>query len=513
MEFKTLCVGPFFATFELVDKTVYFSNEPYDVILDGKVVLRGVKTNVFSLYELNPDKEYEVSVGEDSQKFKTSKPSLILHVKDLINPSKEKDDTLLFQTAISLLPKNGVLYVDKGEYEVTSLFLKSDMTLYLEKGAVIKGNRNPEDYPLVPGELKYFDENQKEMQAMAWEGNPFIGKPSLINAYWAENVVIAGEGTFDGRADESTFWNDVKNLKWGRPRMFFFNNSKNIIVQGVSVKNSPCWTIHPYFCSHLGFYDLKISNPKDAPNTDGMDPECCSDVKVIGVYFSVGDDCIALKSGKMYIGSKYQVPTEHVEIRNCYMHEGHGAIVLGSEVSAGVKDIKVERCYFEHTDRGFRIKTRRGRGKTSVIDKVLFKDIVMEHVLTPLVINMFYFCDPDGKSEYVWSKEKLPIDDRTPYLGSFTFENIQARDAEYALGWFYGLPEMPIKSVTIKNSSFTVKKDADKGMPAMMSNIQECSKKGFCFFNVQQVVLENVKAEGYEGKEVETSAVSSLQIL
>jgi polygalacturonase len=244
-----------------------------------------------------------------------------------------------------------------------------------------------------------------------------------------------------------------------------------------------------------------------------MDPECCSDVKVIGVYFSVGDDCIALKSGKMYIGSKYQVPTEHVEIRNCYMHEGHGAIVLGSEVSAGVKDIKVERCYFEHTDRGFRIKTRRGRGKTSVIDKVLFKDIVMEHVLTPLVINMFYFCDPDGKSEYVWSKEKLPIDDRTPYLGSFTFENIQARDAEYALGWFYGLPEMPIKSVTIKNSSFTVKKDADKGMPAMMSNIQECSKKGFCFFNVQQVVLENVKAEGYEGKEVETSAVSSLQIL
>jgi polygalacturonase len=509
MNFHPLFIGHLSACFELENKSVYFAEKPYDVRLNGKKVLTGVKTNVFSLFDLEPDTAYEVSALGINGYFHTPAASMIVHLKDFVNPSKNADDTLMFQAALAVLPENGILYVDPGVYHVTSLFLKSHMSLYLPQGATICGNKDTEAYPLLPGELKYLDPGQKEEQVASWEGRPFQGKPSLLNGFFVRDIEIAGQGTIDGLAQDSDFWKDVKNLRWGRPRLVFFDQCQNIVMHGVTLKNAPCWTIHPFFSSHLGFYDLRIENPKDAPNTDGMDPECCKDVNIIGVYFSVGDDCIALKSGKIEIGKKYKTPTEKTVIRNCYMHEGHGAVVLGSEAGAGIKNIKVERCFFDHTDRGLRIKSRRGRGQDSVIDGIVFSDIIMQHVLTPLVINMFYFCDPDGKSEYVWSKEKLPVDERTPRMGSFTFQRITATEAEYALGWFYGLPEMPIKSVTIKDSSFSVKKDAEAGYPAMMSNIDPIKKAGFCFAYVDQVKISHVTASGYEGEEFVLKQVGS----
>ena len=109
---------------------------------------------------------------------------------------------------------------------------------------------------------------------------------------------------------------------------------------------------------------------------------------------------------------------EHTVIRNCLLDKGHGGIVIGSEMSGGVKDMVVTQCLMDHTDRGLRVKTRRGRGNTAVIDGLVFRNVEMRHVLTPFVINMFYFCDPDGKSDYVQSHEPLPLDDATPRLGS-----------------------------------------------------------------------------------------------
>ena len=508
MKFETRYISCVSATFELSNKSIYFSETKYDVKVDGKIVLKDVNTNVFSIYNLEPNRDYVVSIDDYELKIHTLNVSLILHSKDFINESDKNDDTLALQTAINCLPKNGLLVIDEGEYHITTLFLKSDITVEIKKGAYLLGNTDIKAYPLFPGEVSYYEKDEKQ-QLGAWEGNPSIARTSVITAFYQENIHLVGEGVIDAQADKSDFWKDVKKLTWARPRILYFLNCKNIMVQGISVKNTPCWTIHPYFSSHIGFYDIKVSNPKDAPNTDGMDPEACDDVTILGVYFSVGDDCIALKSGKMYIGQTYKKPCSNVLIRNCMMHEGHGAIVLGSEIGAGVKDIVVERCYFDHTDRGLRIKTRRGRSKYSVVDGIHFKDIKMRNVLTPLVINMFYFCDPDGKTEYVWSKEKLPVDDRTPYLGSFVFENIDCEDAEYALGYFYGLPEQPIKSITIKNSSFSVKKDASKGKPAMMSFIDDYSKLGFYFNNVENVVMDNVVAKGYEGEEVILNNVTS----
>ena len=103
------------------------------------------------------------------------------------------------------------------------------------------------------------------------------------------------------------------------------------------------------------------------------------------------------------MGKKYKVPSRNIKIRQCLMENGHGAVTIGSEMAAGVKEVTVKDCIFRHTDRGLRIKTRRGRGKDAVLDEIIFENIDMDHVMTPFVANCFYFCDPDGRSEYVQS--------------------------------------------------------------------------------------------------------------
>ena len=269
-------------------------------------------------------------------------------------------------------------------------------------------------------------------------------------------------------------------------------------------RNSACWNFHPFFCKNVHFYDIAVEAPKDSPNTDGTDPESCDDVRYIGVRFSVGDDAIAIKSGKMYMGMKYQTPATRHVVRNCLMEYAHGAMVLGSEMSGGVKDLSVSQCYFKHTDRGLRIKTRRGRGKYAVIDGVEFSNIRMDNVMAPLVMNMYYFCDPDGHEQIVWSKEYHPVDDTTPYLGSFTFRDMDCTDCEWAAGYFYGLTEQHIGSVTIENVRFTFKEDASSGYPAMMDYIDRECRRGLYFNGVRKVHLKNVTMSGQLGERLIT---------
>ena len=132
---------------------------------------------------------------------------------------------------------------------------------------------------------------------------------------------------------------------------------------------------------------MKVINPKLSPNTDGMDPESVDGLEVVGMMFSLGDDCIAMKSGKYYMGHKHKVPSQNVEIRQCYMRYGHGSVTLGSEIAAGVKNLVCRDCIFEDTDRGLRVKTRRGRGEDCVLENILFENIKMKGVLTPFVVN------------------------------------------------------------------------------------------------------------------------------
>ena len=500
MKFHLLYSSAVSACFELDNDLPYYAQERYDVSVNGAPALQGVRTNVFSLFDLKPDTVYRVGIGEESLSFATRTESACVDVRSFgAVGDGVTDDTAAIQAAIHACPEQGRVRVPQGTYFVRPLVLKSFLTLELCEGAVLLADPCEEHYPILPGEITDAATGEA-IQISSWEGNPFPCRQSFISAHCAKDIHIVGRGIIDGNAVNSTWWVNVKQRKIGRPKLVFLNNCENVRFHGILGRNSACWNFHPFFCKGVYFYNIAVEAPKDSPNTDGTDPESCHDVRYIGVRFSVGDDAIAIKSGKMYMGMKYKTPaTAHV-VRNCLMEYAHGAMVLGSEMSGGVKDLCVSQCYFKHTDRGLRITTRRGRGKYAVIDGVEFTNIRMDNVMAPLVMYMYYFCDPDGHEEIVWSKAPHPVDDSTPYLGSFTFRDMQCTDCEWAAGYFYGLTEQPIGSVTIENVDFTFKEDASSGYPAMMDYIDKECKRGLYFNGVRQVHLKNVTMSGQNGE-------------
>ena len=510
MKFHNLYSSSVSACFELENELPYYADTEYDVAVNGAPALRGVRTNVFSLFGLQPGTEYQIAVGEDSLSFTTKPESACLSVQDFGTVGDGvADDTAAIQNAIALCPKGGRVTVPPGTYAIRPLTLKSHMTLELQEGAVLLGDTVEEHYPLVPGAVRD-TVTGREIPVSTWEGNLMTCRQSLISAHHAEDITIVGRGVIDGNAIHSTWWENVKTRTIGRPRLVFFNHCEHITFHGILGRNSAAWNFHPFFCKDVGFYDIAVEAPKDSPNTDGTNPESCDDVRFIGIRYSVGDDAIAIKSGKMYMGMTYQTPATRHLIRNCLMEYAHGAIVLGSEMSGGIRDLTVSQCLFSHTDRGLRIKTRRGRGKYAVIDGVEFSNIRMDNVMAPLVMNMYYFCDPDGHEEIVWSKEPHPVDDTTPYLGAFTFRDLDCTDCEWAAGYFYGLTEQPIGSVTIENVRFTFREDASAGRPAMMDYVDDVSRLGLYFNCVRRVHLKNVTMEGQLGDRIVAENVSEV---
>ena len=510
MKFHTLYVSSVSACFELENTAPYYAESEYDVTVNGAPALMGVRTNVFSLFDLKPGTEYTVAVGDDTVTITTKTETACLNVADFGAKGDGKtDDTTAIQSAINVCPMGGRVLVPAGTYYVRPILLKSHMTLELKEGAHLLGDIMEEHYPLLPGELTDAQTGEA-IQISTWEGNPYVCRQSFIGAWHAEDITVVGKGIIDGNAQNSTWWNDVKKRTIGRPRLVFLNQCRDVTFHGIIGRNSASWNFHPFFSKNVFFYDITVQAPKDSPNTDGTDPESCDNVKYIGVRFSVGDDAIAIKAGKMYMGMKYKTPATNHLVRNCLMEYAHGAMVLGSEMSGGVKDLTVSQCLFTHTDRGLRIKTRRGRGKYAVIDGVEFSNIRMDNVMVPIVMNMYYFCDPDGHEEIVWSKEPHPVDDSTPYLGKFTFRDMECTDCEWAAAYAYGLPEQPIGEVNIENVSFAFKEDASTGMPAMMDYVDRECKRGLYFNHVRKVNLKNVTVTGQDGDRLITVDVDEV---
>lgn len=480
-------------TFELNNLEVYYAPKPYDVYLNGELCKASVDTNVFSLYHLKENTIYTITIDGYSIKEKTSCETGSVNVKDFgALGNGIHDDTMAIQSAMLACPKDGVVHIPEGIYLIKPLFLKSRQTIELVKGATLLGHTDRNVYPILPARITKSDGSLLELSS--WEGVPQPTYASLITGILAEDVHIIGEGIIDENAQNGDWWINHKVMRgaW-RPKGVFLSHCNRIAMQGVTVTNTPSWNLHPYFSSFIDFIDMKLISPKDSPNTDGCDPESCDHVQVIGVNFSVGDDCIAIKSGKYDMGMTYRKPTSDMVVRNCMMAYGHGAVVLGSEMSGGIKNLSVSQCYFKETDRGLRIKTRRGRGESAVIDGITFENIYMKDVLTPLVMNMYYYCDDDGKTEYVYSKKKLPVDNRTPYLGKFKFKNILCDDVHVAAGFFYGLPEQPIESITLEHVTFNYAKNPQSGIPAMMSFLEPMSGEGLQFRYVNRVLLKDVK--------------------
>ena len=502
-------------SFELADGGKYYTTKPYRIFLNG-AERKTADTVVTSLFDLKPETEYlaEVYDGDvktDSLTFTTDREFVTLNVRDFgAAGDGSKDDTKFIQAAILACPEEGRVLVPAGTYRISSLFLKSHLRLELAAGAELSAIPDRGEYPKFPGRIESYDEQQEYILG-TWEGNPLPMFAGILTGIGVEDVVLYGEGTVNGNASRDNWWNNPKVMVGAfRPRTLFLNHCNQICMQGLKLCNSPAWTIHPFFSNMLGFYNLTVENPSNSPNTDGLDPESCKDVEIAGVKFSLGDDCIAVKSGKIYLGKTYKTPSENLHIYQCLMENGHGAVTIGSEMAGGVKNLTVENCLFSHTDRGLRIKTRRGRGEDAVIDGITFRQIDMDHVMTPFVVNCFYFCDPDGKTEYVQSREVYPVDERTPVIKKLTFEQIDARNCHVAAAFFDGLPERKIEEIVMRNIDVSFAEEPKTDVPSMSKCVEPCSRKGIFANNVEKLTLENVKVTGTAGAPITLQGVDQI---
>jgi polygalacturonase len=220
---------------------------------------------------------------------------------------------------------------------------------------------------------------------------------------------------------------------------------KNVLIEGITIRNSPFWTVNPEFCENVTINAVTINNPP-SPNTDGINPESCKYVHISNCHISVGDDCITIKSGKDSAGRKMAMPAENYTITNCTMLSGHGGVVIGSEMSGGVKKIVISNCIFDGTDRGIRIKTARGRG--GVVEDIRVDNIVMKNIRDQaIVLDM----------QYAQTKPE-PVSSRTPQLKNIHFSNITAQTKQAV--FINGLEEMPVEDISFHDIRF----EAETGM-------------------------------------------------
>jgi polygalacturonase len=285
----------------------------------------------------------------------------------------------------------------------------------------------------------------------------------LVYAYEQENIAITGEGTLDGQAGDENWWrwkkiqsDDVDALRdqgesgvpvrrrvYGRgkklrPNMIQPYKCRNILIEGVTIKNSPMWHIHPVLSANITVRNVRVIG--HGPNNDGCNPESCRDVLIEGCYFDTGDDCIAIKSGRNNDGRRVNVPTENVVIRNCKMSDGHGGVVIGSEMTGGARSVFAEHCTMDspNLDRALRIKTNSVRGGT--VENVFLRDIAVGQVAEAIVKINFHYGEGDAG-------------DYTPTVRHVFLERVTSRKSRYALA-IQGYDRSPITDVHLRNCTF-----------------------------------------------------------
>jgi len=254
---------------------------------------------------------------------------------------------------------------------------------------------------------------------------------------------------------------------------------------------------------------LTIHNPPDSPNTDGINPESCCNVHISNCHIDVGDDCITLKSGTEDEPRELLRPCENITITNCTMVHGHGGVVIGSEMTGDVRSVVISNCVFQGTDRGIRLKSRRGRG--GIVEDLRVSNVVMVDVLCPFIMNLYYGCGAWG-ARRISDKAPWPVTEGTPRFRRIHMSHITARQVQYAAAFLYGLAEMPIEDVTFEDLAISMAADAEPGHPAMAPDMPPMQRAGFYANNVRGLRLRDVEISEHLGAPLTAVDVSELEI-
>lgn len=381
----------------------------------------------------------------------------------------------------------GTLFFPAGTFLTGPIIMKSNITLYVDAGSTIKFSDDFDDYlPMVQSR---------------WEDVRVMNFKSQIYAYKCENIAIRGDGHLEGQGQK--WWDFMRSVnskkpvenKWQeifkkensellakneylrsrnnflRPPMVTTYECKNVLIEGVSFSNPPFWTIMPAFTNNITITGITIENPGNSPNTDGIDPSSCKNVHISNCHISVGDDCIVIKSGRDKDGWEAGSPTENVTITNCTMLKGHGGVVIGSEMSGGVKRVTISNCVFEGTDRGIRIKTMRGRG--GVVEDIRVSNVSMYNMINEgILITLRY-----------QATKPEPLSERTPAVNNVQLSGINIRGAQRPIA-IYGLEEKNVSEISF-------------------NDIQIFSERGILLENASGISFHNIKMDIKKGSPLE----------
>jgi polygalacturonase len=376
----------------------------------------------------------------------------------------------------------GRVAVPMGDVLTGAIRLRSNVELHVPEGSTLRFSTDPARY--LPAVFT------------RWEGVELMSYSPLVYAFEEENIAVTGKGTLDGQADEGHWWPwksggaggpgqkadrdalfrqaeeavPVEKRVYGaghylRPPFIQTYRSRNVLIEDVTVRNSPFWCIHPVLSTNVTVRRVTVIS--HGPNNDGCNPESSTDVLIEDALFDTGDDCIAIKSGRNADGRRLATPTRNVVVRGCRMRAGHGGVTIGSEVSGGVSGVWAERLQMSspELDRGLRIKTNAMRGGT--IEDVFLRDIEIGQVARAAIeIDMLY---EEG--------DRGPF---PPTVRNVIVERMSVRSADHAM-WIDGLARSPVRGLVVRDSRFS-------GL-----------RKGTHLVGVGEMALENVTMEAAPG--------------
>jgi polygalacturonase len=354
----------------------------------------------------------------------------------------------------------GRVVAPRGRWLTGPIHLRSRVNLHVARDATIAFHQDPSRY--LPAVFT------------RWEGVELMGYSPLVYAIDQTDVAVTGEGTLDGQADNAHWWSWKGNTAFGwvggapqqkpaRDRLFqlaergvpvserIFGNGdylrpqfiqpyrcRNVLIEGVTIRNSPMWEIHPVLCQNVTVRGVSVVT--HGPNNDGCNPESCRDVLIERCHFDTGDDCIAIKSGRNADGRRLATPSENIIVRDCRMKDGHGGVTMGSEISGGVRNVFAERCQMDspNLDRALRFKNNAARG--GVIEHVYVRDVTVGEVAHAVLAIDFHY--EEGRNGAY-----------TPVVRDVEMRNVTSRKSEYAL-YLRGFENAPIGEVRLIDCGF-----------------------------------------------------------